>query len=165
MTDPNGWTLAGLHASARDLARLGLCVLAGGQWMTDSIVAEQFLQYVLRPSQGRNPSYGHLWWLPTRPSAILPGGPVANRRKAFGGYRLDRPIIPSAPADLVAAFGAGEKRLYISRALGVVVVRLGPATSHQPSDPDSDEGLWQRLTAAATGPERCSGHPDRVATW
>lgn len=149
MTDPHGWPLAGIHASARDVARLGLCVLSRGRWGPSVLLDPDRLVEMLSPSQHLNPSYGHLWWLPTQPRAILPGGTKTDPRKAFGGRRLNHPIIPNAPTDLVAGFGAGNQRLYVSRALGVVVVRLGPVTA-QPQNDSFDQELWRRLVDAST---------------
>lgn len=148
MVDPKGWTLSGFHASARHLARLGMLVLSRGNWKDESLVDGGVLIRSLVPSQELNPSYGQLWWLPSEPTAILPGGIVVDERKSFGGRSLDHPIIPSAPPDLVAAFGAGVKRLYVSTTLGLVVVRLGRSPDSGVLSNDFDEGLWQRVLAA-----------------
>lgn len=148
-TDPNGRPLAGLRCSARDLARIGLLVLAGGSWAGQEVLPDPAsLSESLRPSQPLNPSYGRLWWLPTEPSALLPGGAVTDPRKSFGGVAVSGPIIPAAPGGLVAGFGAGVQRLYISPTLGVVAVRLGaPPPSDGPGQ-RFDQGFWLRLMSA-----------------
>jgi hypothetical protein len=65
------------------------------------------------------------------------------------------PLIPTAPVDLVAALGKGDQKLYVSRALELVVVRLGDK-----ADPESrpalstfDAALWAILDRLRTGTE------------
>lgn len=148
-SDPNGFPIAGLQSGARDLARLGLLMLAGGTWDGRDLLGDgSLLAEALRPSQPVNPSYGYLWWLPTQPSAVLPGGAVEDPRKSFGGRHLGHPIIRSAPRGLVAAMGAGAQRLYVSEVLGVVAVRLGTSPSAARGG-DFDDGFWHRMAEAA----------------
>ena len=45
-------------------------------------------------------------------------------------------LIPTAPADLVAALGKADQKLYISQELGLVVARLG-----EKADPESRPAL------------------------
>lgn len=149
MVDPNGWVLSGLHASVRHLARIGLLVLGAGRFGGDAVADPGVLGWFLSPSQALNPSYGHLWWLPTQPTAILPGGEVTDPRKSFGGTRVDHPLIPSGPSDLVCAFGAGDKRLYVSPSRGVVVARLGPPTPDGAAGRAFDQRVWSLVAAAA----------------
>ena len=67
--DPNGFPIAGLQSWARDLARLGLLILAGGTWGGRELLGDASLPaQALRPSQSINPSYGYLWWLPSYPN-------------------------------------------------------------------------------------------------
>ncbi|MBM3335813.1 serine hydrolase, partial [Candidatus Sumerlaeota bacterium] len=76
----------GFATTARDLARFGLLILAGGKWNGETVIADrEYLRAALSPSQKLNPSYGYLWW-------------VNARQTRF----------PGAPADMVAALGAGE---------------------------------------------------------
>ena len=63
------------------------------------------------------------------------------------------PLIPTAPADLVAALGKADQKLYISRELDLVVARLGDK-----ADPESrpalstfDAALWTMLDRLRTG--------------
>jgi CubicO group peptidase (beta-lactamase class C family) len=53
----------GFAASARDAARFGLLVLAGGKWGGVQLVGESAVAELLESSQEFNPSYGLLWWL------------------------------------------------------------------------------------------------------
>jgi CubicO group peptidase (beta-lactamase class C family) len=146
--DPNGFPIAGLQSGARDLARLGLLILAGGTWRGRELLGDgSLLAQALRPSQPINPSYGYLWWLPTQPCAIVPGGPITDPLKSFGGHHVGHRIIRSAPQGLVAAMGAGAQRLYVSNGLGVVAVRLGTSPSVARGG-DFDEGFWHRMAEA-----------------
>lgn len=123
----------GLVTSPRDLAKFGQLILDGGRAADGRrIVSEAQLEAMFARS-APNPSYGRLWW--------LNGGAYAVRAPA---QRVDGPLIPPAPADVVAALGALDRKLYISPSLKLVVVRLGPAAP----DKDFDSALWRKLNAA-----------------
>jgi CubicO group peptidase (beta-lactamase class C family) len=98
-----------LRSSARDLARFGLLVLAGGRWDGQPVLADTaYLAASLNPSQTLNPAYGYLWWLNGTDRFLLPGP------RARGG---EGPLIPTAPADLVAALGAAGPRPRSARSM------------------------------------------------
>lgn len=107
----------GLSTTARDLARFGLMIQAGGKW-GDEIVLEdtEFLADMLSPSQIVNPAYGYLWWINGQEFAL---GPDSNATRSEGK------LIPAAPDDLVAMQGAGDRKLYLVPSLNLVVSRLG----------------------------------------
>ena len=126
----------GFATTARDLARFGRMIEMRGRWKQTQIVSQGYLEQAMRPSQKHNPAYGFLWWLNGQEFALRAGG-----RKANGA------LIPSAPVDLVAAFGALGRKCYVSAKQQLVVVRLGDA----PSDQQFDASLWKLLT-----PERPS---------
>lgn len=124
----------GLATTARDLARFGLLILAEGRWKGDPVIADRdYLHAALRPSQPLNPSYGYLWWL---------NGQAEVARGA--GQRVKGPLIPTAPADLVAALGAVDRKLYVVPSLQLVVTRLGNSTG-----PAFQNEFWKLLSAAA----------------
>ena len=123
----------GLVTSPRDTARFGQIVLDGGKAADGRrIVSEAGLKAMFTRS-ATNPAYGHLWWLNGSPYTIKP---LANR--------VDGPLIPAAPADLVAALGALDRKLYVVPSLRLVAVRMGPAAP----DKDFDQQLWLRLAKA-----------------
>lgn len=123
----------GLVTTPGDLARLGQLVLDGGRAADGTqVVSRAGLSDLFRRS-AVNPAYGRLWW--------LNGGAYAVR--AAGG-RAEGPLIPTAPADLVAAFGALDRKLYVSPSRRLVVVRLG----QDAPDPAFDTTLWRLLSAA-----------------
>jgi CubicO group peptidase (beta-lactamase class C family) len=124
----------GFATTARDLARFGLLILAGGQWNRETVISDrEYLRDALRPSQKLNPSYGYLWWLNGQPE-------VARG----AGERVKGPLIPTAPADLVAALGAVDRKLYVVPSLDLVVTRLGNSAG-----PAFQDEFWKLLMQAA----------------
>ena len=123
----------GLVTSPRDVATFGQIVLDGGRTVDGKrVVSEAGLKAMLSRSRV-NPAYGRLWWLNGSAYAIRP---LANR--------VDGPIIPAAPADLVAALGAQDRKLYIVPSRKLIVIRMGQAAT----DKDFDQQLWLRLSKA-----------------
>jgi hypothetical protein len=93
------------------------------------VVSEANLQALFTPS-ATNPAYGRLWWLNNS----------AYTMRAIAG-RKDGRLIAAAPADMVAALGALDRKLYIVPSRRLVVVRTGAAAG----DKHFDEQLWVRL--------------------
>ncbi|MFN7939529.1 MAG: serine hydrolase [Bryobacteraceae bacterium] len=135
-TRPNMAGMVGFVTTARDMARFGLMVLAGGGWNGKQIVDPAYVQEALRPSQQRNPSYGLLWWLNGQPLA---------RPGARGGGEM---LIPTAPKDLVAAQGALGRKVYVVKSLGLVAVRIG-GNAQEKGEPDFNTEFWRLMMAAA----------------
>jgi CubicO group peptidase (beta-lactamase class C family) len=120
----------GLVTSPRDTATFGQIVLDGGKAADGKrIVSETQLKAMFARSP-TNPAYAHLWWLNGSEFTIRP---LARR--------VDGPLIPAAPADLVAALGALDRKLYVVASRKLVVVRMGQAAP----DKDFDQQLWLRL--------------------
>jgi len=79
-----------------------------------------------------------VWWLNGKDAWVLPDDATGS------GY-----LIPNAPADMAAALGYGDKKIYIIPSLDLVVVRHGDAAdSSQPALSDFDNVLWGKLLAA-----------------
>ncbi len=124
--------LLGFMTTARDLARFGLLIEANGVWDGKAIVEDrEWIGRMTHPTQKLNLGYGYLWWLNGRP-AILPGGKTVER------------LIPSAPDDVVAAWGALGRKVYVAPSLDLVVTRTGD-NSDQSGEPSFDDELWKRL--------------------
>ena len=137
----NAAVASGFATTARDLARFGLLILAGGTWNGETIVEDTaFLAEMLRPSQTLNPSYGLLWWVNGQASSMSWTLPP----ETSGGT-----LIPSAPPDLVAAQGACDRKLYVVPSLDLVVTRLGDAGSRDGSS--FNDAFWEQLIEAAPG--------------
>lgn len=120
----------GLVTTPRDVARFGLMVLHGGVAQDGQRVVSKTQLDALFTRSATNPAYGHLWWM---------NGGAFTMRAATG--RIEGQLIPAAPADLVGALGAFDRRLYVVPSRKLVVVRTGAATN----DPAFDQQLWLRL--------------------
>jgi len=138
------WNMNGLVTTARDLARFGLMVQADGQWNGRTIISAGSLEQALSPSSTFNPSYGLLWWL---------NNPQGWRWVRNSNQITPGKMIPAAPADLAAAMGTSERRLYIVPSLGLVVARTGStwkldSEGNFVDSRDFDVRLWELLAAA-----------------
>lgn len=140
---PRPWADAaiatGLSTTARELARFGLMIQAGGTWSGEVIIADQdFLQDMQSPSQALNPAYGYLWWINGQEYSL---GPSAQATRNEGS------MIPAAPADLMAMQGAGDRKLYLVPSLNLVVTRLGYTGSAEGKS--FNAAFWEALIKAA----------------
>jgi CubicO group peptidase (beta-lactamase class C family) len=120
----------GLVTTPHDVARFGLMVLNGGVAESGARVVSKAQLSALLTRSAANPAYGRLWW--------LNGGDYTLRAQVG---RRDGQLILAAPADLVGALGAFDRRLYVVPSRKLVVVRTGAATN----DTDFDQQLWLRL--------------------
>ncbi len=123
----------GLVTCPRDTARMGQVVLDGGKTADGKRMVSEAGMKAMFARSATNPAYGRLWWLNGSPFTIKP---LANR--------VDGPLIPAAPADLVAALGALDRKLYVVPSKKLIVVRMGAACP----DKDFDQQLWLRLMKA-----------------
>lgn len=123
----------GLVTSPRDTARFGQMVLDGGKAPDGRRVLSAAGLKAMFARSATNPAYGRLWWLNGSGYKIMP---LAKRTEG--------PLIPAAPADLVAALGALDRRLYVVPSAKLIVVRMGRAAP----DKDFDQQLWLRLGKA-----------------
>jgi CubicO group peptidase (beta-lactamase class C family) len=120
----------GLVTSPRDIARFGRMILAGGIAATGKrILMPRSFKAMFTPS-ATNPAYGRLWWL---------NGSAFTVRALTG--RKDGPLVPAAPADMVSALGALDRRLFVVPSRKLIVVRTGAASR----DAAFDQQLWLRL--------------------
>jgi len=121
----------GFATTARDLARFGLMVLAGGKWGDKTILADQqYLKEATTTSQKLNPYYGYLWWVNSN----------ANVPKRS-------PRVATAPKDTFSAKGALNRRCFVVPSLQLVVTRLGD----QPTVKNNgfDRQLWKLIMEAS----------------
>ncbi|MFN3999961.1 serine hydrolase domain-containing protein [Algoriphagus sp.] len=128
------------HSTARSMARFGLLALNEGKWVDAQIVSEEFFKESIRSSQDLNPAYGYFWWLNGKSKFMLPGS-----QTVFPGS-----LIPNAPADMYAAMGAEDQRIYVVPSKKLVIIRMGRASD--PSNPSFaysgfDQELWQKINA------------------
>lgn len=125
------------YSTARDMARFGLFTLAQGAWNGDIILSDTtYFNAMANSSQAMNPSYGYLWWLNGKSSYLLPG-----LQFLFPGS-----LIPEAPADLIAALGKNDQKIYVVPSEGLVVVRQGESAGGvSPAYSSFDNQLWARI--------------------
>ena len=128
------------HSTARSMARFGLLALNNGKWGNEQIVNESYFKESIAPSQSINSSYGYLWWLNGKSSFMIPG-----EQTVYQGY-----LVPNAPADMYAAMGANDQRIYVIPSKKMVVVRMGDASD--PVNPNFavsgfDNALWDKINA------------------
>ncbi|HEX5007081.1 MAG TPA: serine hydrolase [Hyphomonadaceae bacterium] len=125
----------GLVTTPRDVARMGQLVLDGGKAADGTRVISKTQLDALFKRTSTNPSYGHLWWLNGGSFSLSPGAAIS---------RSEGQLIPAAPADLVTAQGAQDRKLYVVPSRKLIVVRTGQATP----DRDFNQQLWTRLMQA-----------------
>ena len=131
-----------LSGSARDMVRFGHLILNRGQWNGQNILGDaSYFSAALNTAAPNNPSYGYLWWLNGKGSSRI-----------LGPYLLSAvpgALIPSAPSDLVAALGKGDKKIYVIPSLDLVIARHGQEANVAGGNPLAisafDEQWWQRL--------------------
>lgn len=123
----------GLVTCPRDVAKFGQIVLDGGKAADGKRIVSEASLNAMFARTTTNPAYGRLWW--------LNGGSETIRA---AGRAIPGPLIPAGPADMVAALGAMDRRLYVVPSRKLVVVRMGQAVA----DKDFDQQLWLRLSKA-----------------
>ncbi len=128
------------HSTTRSMARFGLLALNKGKWNNEQIINETFFNESISSSQDINPSYGYLWWLNGKTKFMIPG-----EQTVYQGY-----LVPNAPADMYAAMGAYDQRIYVIPGKKMVVIRMGNASN--PSNPNFavsgfDNDLWEKINA------------------
>jgi CubicO group peptidase (beta-lactamase class C family) len=136
----NGAIFKIYHSNTRSMARFGLLALNNGKWKEEQIINKAFFNESITTSQSINPSYGYLWWLNGKTSYMIPGG-----QTVYTG-----PLVASAPADMYAAMGAADQRIYVIPSKKMVIIRMGNASD--PDNPDFavsgfDNELWQKINA------------------
>ena len=128
------------HSSTRSMARFGLLALHNGKWKEEQIINETFFKESISTSQTINPSYGYLWWLNGKSNYMVPGG-----QTVYQGA-----LVPNAPADMYAAMGAEDQRIYVVPSKNMVVIRMGAMSD--PAQPNFalsgfDTALWDKINA------------------
>lgn len=136
----NGIIFKIYHSSTRSMARFGLLALNKGKWKSETIINEPFFLESISTSQTINPSYGYFWWLNGKAKYMVPGGQTV----------YPATLVPNAPADMYAAMGAADQRIYVVPSKNMVIVRMGDASD--PSNPNFavsgfDNDLWQKINA------------------
>ncbi len=125
----------GLVTTPRDIARMGQLLLDGGKAADGTRVISRAQLDAMLKRTSTNPSYGRLWWLNGGAYSLGASAAIA---------RNEGQLIPAAPADLIAAQGAQDRKLFVVPSRKLVVVRTGQAAP----DRDFNQQLWARLMKA-----------------
>ncbi|MFT3723830.1 MAG: serine hydrolase [Hyphomonadaceae bacterium] len=125
----------GLVTTPRDVARMGQLVLDGGVAANGTRVISKKQLDALFVRTKTNPSYGHLWWLNGATETINAGATAPKRSGQ---------LIQAGPADLLAALGAQDRKLFIVPSRKLIVVRTGQAAP----DRNINEKMWELLNKA-----------------
>ncbi len=124
------------NSNTRSMARFGLLMLNKGAWEQTPIVSEDYFNAMTNTSQELNESYGYCWWL--------------NGKESFMGTSsqdvVQGSLIPNAPADMFAALGAQDQKIYVIPSKGLVIVRCGESAGVDQLGLSSfDNELWGKL--------------------
>lgn len=128
------------HSNTKSMARFGLLALNKGKWNNEQIINESFFNESISTSQNINPSYGYLWWLNGKTGFMIPSEQTVNQ-----GF-----LVPNAPADMYAAMGAKDQRIYVIPSKKMVIIRMGEASDlANPNFALSgfDNELWAKINA------------------
>jgi CubicO group peptidase (beta-lactamase class C family) len=128
------------QSNTRSMARFGLLALNNGKWNNQQIINESFFNESISTSQNINLSYGYLWWLNGKKSFTLPG-----EQTVYPGF-----LVPNAPADMYAAMGANDQRIYVIPSKKMVVIRMGDGADPTNSNiaiSGFDNELWGKINA------------------
>ncbi|MEO6722427.1 MAG: serine hydrolase [Ferruginibacter sp.] len=136
----NGLIFKIYNSNTRSMARFGLLALNRGKWKNETIINEPFFLESISTSQNINPSYGYLWWLNGKSKYMVPGGQTV----------YPTTLVSNAPADMYAAMGADDQRIYVIPGKNMIIIRIGNASD--PANPNFalsgfDNDLWQKINA------------------
>ncbi|MDC1143180.1 serine hydrolase, partial [Planctomycetota bacterium] len=110
----------GIHIVASEWAKFGEFVRLKGQVGDKQLLKTELMDECFKPSEC-NAGYGLTWWLGGSDSAEGDAGEGAAKDPQ--GYKVE--MAPKwMPQDLVFAAGKGKQKLFVSRELGLTIVRL-----------------------------------------
>lgn len=126
-----------LFSHPRSMARFGLLLLNRGDWNGQSLLSDKtYFDLMINSSQAFNPSYGYLTWLNGKSGYKLPG-----LQFNFSGS-----LVPNAPADMYAALGKNDQKIYVVPSQGLVIIRMGESAGNSQLALSSfDNELWGKL--------------------
>jgi CubicO group peptidase (beta-lactamase class C family) len=124
-------------STPRSMARFGLLLLNKGKWNNAAILSDtNYFKTQVNSSQGLNLSYGYLTWLNGKSSYMLP-----STQFNFTGS-----LIPNAPADMYAALGKNDQKIYVIPSMNIVIIRMGnDAGNANLALSGFDNELWGKL--------------------
>lgn len=125
------------YSNPRSMARYGLLLLNRGKWNGTAILNDEtYFNNMTTTSQSLNLSYGYLTWLNGKGSHMLP-----QTQFVFNGA-----MTPNAPADMYAALGKDDQKIYVVPSQQLVVIRMGESAGNvQLAVSSFDNELWGKL--------------------
>lgn len=129
-----------LMATAEDWAKIGILLRDGGKYEGKRLLPAEWIEQMVEPAP-TNPNFGLFVWR---------GSPfVAERFYNSTSTASVRSSEPFAIDDVVFMDGAGGQRVYVSRALDLVVLRLGEYRADW-----DDTQLFNAIAAAVEDDEK-----------
>lgn len=130
--------------TAREWAKLGDLVRAGGRWKGQQIIRRDLLAECVQPQRG-SPAWGLGWWLlgvnDVGAVALVEGG-ARNAEKIVRALESQANPETIVPDGAFVAMGKGKQRCYIIPGARLVVVRMGDSS---PKEFDDGEFLTRLL--------------------
>jgi CubicO group peptidase (beta-lactamase class C family) len=125
------------YSNARSMARFGLLMLGKCKWdQTPVLNDSNYFNAQVNTSQNLNLSYGYLTWLNGKASYMLPGVQLV----------FPNMLTPNAPADMYAALGKNDQKIYVVPSQNLVVIRMGESAGNvQLALSSFDNELWGKL--------------------
>jgi len=125
------------YSTPRNMARFGLLLLNKGSWNGTAVLNDQtYFNAMINTSQSINLSYGYLTWLNGKATHMLP-----VTQLVFNGS-----IALNAPADMYAALGKNDQKIYVVPSQNIVVIRMGEASGLSVFALSGfDDELWGKL--------------------
>jgi CubicO group peptidase (beta-lactamase class C family) len=120
----DAFTSCCLMATATDWARIGQMMLQRGEINGNRIVADDWIEAMIRPSPVSK-WYGLQTWL----AYEIEVNPRSQKSSAMGAYSRKEPFLAR---DVYYFSGRGAQRVYIVPSRDLVIVRLGPALGRNP---------------------------------
>jgi len=136
------WFQSVYYSKPRDMARFGLLALNKGVWQNDTILKDtSYFRAMTNTSQNFNLSYGYLWWLNGKTSAMIPGSQFVIPTK----------LIPNAPNDLFCALGKNDQKIYVVPSTKMVVIRIGESAYGAAALSPYDTLIWSYINKLSNG--------------
>jgi CubicO group peptidase (beta-lactamase class C family) len=132
---PSGYNNV-FFSKPRSMARFGLLMLNNGNWNGNQIMTDAaYFNAMVNTSQALNESYGYLWWLNGKATAMVPGLQL----------QLPGPLNPNAPDDMYAALGKNGQIINVVPSLNLVYIRMGNAPGVGEVPITFNDTIWQRV--------------------
>lgn len=123
-------------SDARSAARFGLLTLNNGTWDETPVLEDQsYFNDMVNTSQSLNPSYGYLWWLNGKGSAVFPGLTTS--------FPID--VTPNGPNDMIMALGRDGQFIDVIPSMNMVLIRMGDEPSGSLVPVTFHDELWERF--------------------